>query len=88
VILRPALAAGAAFLALSACQVADEEHGPAAGAAAPSASTAADPPATSAFARSPAPPSETFAIRSDRDLADLVPGCPGMNPQHRPRGSN
>ena len=23
-----------------------------------------------------------------RDLDDMVPGCPGMNPQQRPRGSN
>ena len=29
-----------------------------------------------------------FAVRADRDLQDRIPGCAGMNPQQRPRGSN
>lgn len=33
-------------------------------------------------------PQAGFAIRADRDLQDRVPGCAGMNPQQRPRGSN
>jgi len=32
--------------------------------------------------------SDPFAIRADRNLGDLIDGCPHQNPTHRPRGSN
>jgi len=80
-VIRSALAAGSALLALSACQAASEDHAPEAGAAAPSGSASANTAA-------PPPASDPFAIRPDRDRPDMVAGCPGMNPQLRPRGSN
>jgi hypothetical protein len=33
-------------------------------------------------------PGDPFAIRPERDKGDLIAGCPGQNPQRRPRGSN
>ena len=71
---RAALAAAALLFPLAACQPAEEDAGPAASAV---SSLSPPPPARSAF-----------AIRADRGLQHRVPGCPGMNPQQRPRGSN
>jgi hypothetical protein len=75
--MRAAFAAAALLLPLAACQPAEQDAGPAASAV----STPADPVAA---AGTPA----GFAIRADRDLQDRIPGCSGMNPQQRPRGSN
>jgi hypothetical protein len=82
-LIRQALAAGAAFLALSACQAESEEPGVAAGAA-----TFSDGASAQAEVPSPSPTRASFAIRGDRDQADLIAGCQGMNPEPRPRGSN
>ena len=78
----PALAAAAMILALSACQAATEDPGSAAGAATLGGSTVA------AATPSTVPVPDPFAIRAERDRTDLVAGCPGMNPEQRPRGSN
>jgi len=92
--IRRALAAGAVLLALSACQVESAEPAPAAGAA-NSLDRVADSETSAAGSRpSPAPSSEPsrggepFAVRSDRNLTDMITGCPHQNPLRRPRGSN
>jgi hypothetical protein len=86
--MRAALAAAALLFALAACRPAEEDAGPAASAVSP----AADPATPVAAASSPATPppasSSGFAVRTDRDLQDRIPGCSGMNPRQRPRGSN
>jgi hypothetical protein len=81
-LIRSALAAGAAFLALSACQAASEDPATAAG-----VTPSGDAPAE-LRAPSPSAAPDPFAIRPDRAGAEMIAGCPGMNPQQRPRGSN
>ena len=74
--MRAALVAAALLLPPAACQQAQEDAGPAAS-------------AVSSPAGASAPPLQSgFAVRADRDLQDRIPGCAGMNPQQRPRGSN
>jgi hypothetical protein len=81
--MRAALAATTLLFPLAACQPAEEDAGPAASTASPAVD-----PATPVAAASPPPAQPGFAVRADRDLQDRIPGCAGMNPDQRPRGSN
>jgi hypothetical protein len=77
-VIRPGFAA---FLfALAGCQGADKSA-----ASAPAAKPFAQPAKAAPVA---VPVMAPFSVHPDRNLKDMVAGCPGMNPESRPRGSN
>jgi len=89
-VIRRALAAFL-LLALAGCHAADKD---AAGAPAPGATSAAQnvsqalgitPKPTKTVAVSAMAP---FSVHPNRDLHDMVAGCPGLSATSRPRGSN
>lgn len=87
--MRAALAAAALLLPLAACQPAQEDAGPAVSAVSPPVVPAAPAVPNTPPTAAPLPPAQPgFAVRADRDLLDRIPGCAGMNPDQRPRGSN
>jgi hypothetical protein len=85
--MRAALAA-AVLLPLAACQPAEEDAGPAASAVSPPGDLVAPAAPVSPTTKATATLPSGFTVRADRDLQDRIPGCAGMNPTERPRGSN